>query len=106
MAGRESSDFATDTLPVSIPGNAFYSAIDPGIRQLVKLLRDNGINTTCSCEHDSEIQFDVEQDGDVMAIHRLLSCNGYKGYRIETNFGFPPDGFPYHRGRLLLNEWM
>ena len=32
--------------------NWYDENIEEGIRYIVKLLRDNGFNTTCSCEHE------------------------------------------------------
>jgi hypothetical protein len=36
--------------------NVFYLDIEETIRPYVKELRDNGINTTCSCEHEGYIE--------------------------------------------------
>lgn len=83
----------------------FYKNIEPGVRDLVRLLRDNGINTTSSCEHERYIQFDVWQDGDPELVRSLLYHAGYRGFKIETVLGQPPDGISYHRATLHLNEW-
>lgn len=85
---------------------AFYQDIEPGVREIVRLLRDNGINTTCSCEHEGYIEFElVGLAHEVKAIHDLLFNTGLRGYKIETIFGQPPDGFWYHRGTIKLNTW-
>ena len=85
---------------------AFYEEIEPGVREIVRLLRDNGINTTCSCEHEQYIQFElVGLAHEVEFIHNLLFNAGLRGYSIETVFGQPPDGLGYHRGTIRLNDW-
>lgn len=84
----------------------FYKDIEPGVRDIVRLLRDNGINTTSSCEHERYIQFDlVGLAYEIETIHGLLYNAGLRGYSIETIFGQPPDGFPYHRGTIHLERW-
>lgn len=84
----------------------FYKDIEPGVRDIVRLLRDNGINTTCSCEHEGYIQFEIVGLAyEVTIIHNLLFNKGLRGYSIETIFGQPPDGLPYHRGIIHLNTW-
>ena len=35
---------------------SFYDEIEEGVRKYVRLLRDEGINTTCSCHHEGYIQ--------------------------------------------------
>jgi len=92
------------TVPDPAPTTDFYAAIDPEVRDLVHYLRSHGINTTCSCEHEAYIQFDVTQDTqEVTLIHRLLANAGYCDYRIETQLTSPRDGFPMHRGEVLFN---
>jgi len=36
--------------------NVFYLEIEKTVRPFVKELRNNGINTTCSCEHEGYIE--------------------------------------------------
>lgn len=88
--------------------NEFYQGIEPGIRDAVRLLRDNGINTTCSCEHEMYIQFegDSHHFDTVRAIHHLLFSHGWRNYLITTRHGQPPDGFHYNRGEIRFGEWM
>lgn len=52
--------------------NEFYGDIEEPIRDLVKVLRDNGINTTCSCGHKMYIEADLIPDGTLQAIHKLV----------------------------------
>ena len=84
----------------------FYKGIEPGVRDIVRLLRDNGINTLSSCEHEKYIQFNlVGLAYEIDVIHNLLFNAGLRGYCIETIFGQPPDGFLYHRGTIYLDRW-
>ena len=48
--------------------------IEEGVRNLVKFLRNNGINTECSCHHENPmyIQCQYMPNGSVKDIHDLL----------------------------------
>ena len=46
--------------------------IEEPIRGIVKALRDNGVNTTCSCGHEMTIQADVIVSGHLEVIHKTL----------------------------------
>ena len=46
--------------------------IEEPIRDIVKILRDNGFNTTCSCGHDMEITGEYLPDYDIKRMHDLL----------------------------------
>lgn len=62
----------------------YDEAIEPEIRDLVRLLRDNGINTECSCGHSMYVQFQVIEFNDTVAtVDYLLFNSGYRDYRIE-----------------------
>lgn len=63
-------------------GNSWYAQkVEPSIREAVKLLRNRGFNTTCSCGHENWI----EGDGYINAIelHKLLFEIGYRDYDIK-----------------------
>ena len=55
--------------------------IEAGIRDAVRLLRDNGFNTTCSCEHEMIVQGDLVEDGELNRLHNLLTGNGHRNYK-------------------------
>lgn len=57
--------------------------IEEPIRDLVKLLRDNGFNTECSCGHEMYVQCQYMMDGEIMRLHNLLFDNGYRNYEIN-----------------------
>ncbi len=85
--------------------NDWYNQIEPGIRKQVRLLRDHGFNTTCSCEHDMTIQVDIHNGEEIQPIWYLLSNAGYRGFKIEASVSVPPDGFPTARAEIYFNEW-
>lgn len=104
---REACDFELDTLPVDVPHNGFFSAIDVDMKEIVQLLRNNGINTSCCCSHaiPAYIQFDILQMDDPWNVHMLLSTNGFRDYHVTTDLYFPIDGLPVHRGEISFNKW-
>jgi len=51
-------------------GTEFYDNIEEPIRELVRTLRDNGINTVCSCGHKMYIQADLIPDAQLQTIHK------------------------------------
>lgn len=62
----------------------WYEAnIEPEIREFVKLLRDNGFNTTCSCGHKMYVECGYIPDGEVQRLHNLLYPR-YKNYEITA----------------------
>jgi hypothetical protein len=46
--------------------------VEEPIREVVKLLRDNGFNTECSCGHDMYVQCQFIPDGELQELHKLL----------------------------------
>ena len=58
----------------------FYQEIEEPLKDLVKLLRDNGFNTVCSCGHypNPYIQLKWNNTQDIYNLHNLLVKNGYK----------------------------
>jgi len=46
--------------------------VEEGVRDIVRLLRDNGINTISSCHHDMTIQCDYVPQGTLQDIHNLI----------------------------------
>jgi hypothetical protein len=65
----------------------WYNKIELGVRDVVKLLRNNGINTECSCEHERYIQCAASGNGRIIQeIDTLLFNYGYRDYIIEYIF--------------------
>lgn len=50
----------------------FYRYIEEPIRDIVKALRDNGVNTTCSCGHKMYVECDIIPDGMLQTIHKIV----------------------------------
>lgn len=61
----------------------WYNRIEPRIREIVRLLRDNGINTECSCEHEKYVQCQYINDGFIREVDNLLFHAGFRNYSIE-----------------------
>lgn len=60
----------------------YEEAIEKPIRNLVRLLRDNGFNTECSCGHKMYVQCQYMSDGQIKRLDDLLFNNGYRDYTI------------------------
>lgn len=83
--------------------NWYDENIEKGIRKEVKLLRDNGFNTICSCEHEKYIQCDLIMDGEFKRLHDLLFNNGYRNYKIEISNNVI-DGHSYIVLEIIFKE--
>jgi hypothetical protein len=68
-----------------IVGPDWYEAyIEPELRPLVRLLRDNGVNTTCSgMTNGPHVECDFLPDGEFKRIHDLLFNAGLRNYEME-----------------------
>lgn len=62
----------------------YEGVIEKPVRDLVRLLRDNGFNTSCSSGHEMTVQCEQVLDGEVQRLHNLLYNNGYRNYNIEV----------------------
>lgn len=58
--------------------------IEEGIRALVKLLRDNGVNTECSCAHKMYVQCQYMLDGEIWRIKKLLYEKGLRDFTMDV----------------------
>lgn len=56
--------------------------VEEGVREAVRLLRDNGFNTTCSCHHDLQVTLDICLGGELRRLHDLLYNSGLRNYSI------------------------
>jgi hypothetical protein len=63
--------------------NWYEENIEEPVRKVVKLLRENGFNTECSCGHDMYVQCQYMVDGELQRLERLLLVNGYNDYEIN-----------------------
>jgi hypothetical protein len=82
--------------------NDWYLNIEQGIRKIVHDLRNNGINTTCSCEHEMYIEFDThDPTEDLKNICTVLISLGIKNYTCEIR-DLIDDGHHYTRGEIKI----
>ena len=65
---------------------SWYRNIEEPVCNLVKLLRDNGFNTFCSCGHLPQpyIQMEWYEDEEVTRLYNLLVENNYRNFRITA----------------------
>jgi hypothetical protein len=62
----------------------YETNIEPEIRPIVRLLRDNGVNTECSCGHEMYVQCQYNHDGFLWAVDKLLFNAGYRDYVLSV----------------------
>jgi len=55
-------------------GGWYEHCIEEPVRDVVRLLRDHGFNTDCSCGHKMYIQCQFSLDGELERLHNLLYC--------------------------------
>lgn len=61
----------------------FYSMIEEKVRPYVKMLRNSGINTTCSCEHEGYIECQsLDPSFEIDMIRKTFQENGLMEYKI------------------------
>lgn len=75
--------------------------IEPQIRPWVMMLRNNGINTTCSCGHDMYIEFDILDGSQITQVDYLLYNAGARNYEIECHI-IRENGHLTQRGRAIF----
>ena len=86
------------------PDDWYNRVIEGPICPLVRLLRDNGINTKCSCGH--EMYCECEYYGeDLTWLASLLWENGFKRFKIEVTVSSSLDGCCPHF-RQFLTVWL
>jgi hypothetical protein len=83
--------------------NWYEKCIEPYIRSLVRLLRDNGINTESSCGHDMTVYCQIITDGFIQHVDNLLFNEGYRNYTIEINID-RVDGHEYSSMKISLKQ--
>lgn len=59
--------------------------IEEPLQDIVKYLRDNGINTECSCGHEMYIQCQYSPDGEFKRLHDLV-YNYLHGKGVAINY--------------------
>lgn len=69
-------------------GDWYKENIEEEIRDIVRLLRDNGINTECSCGHDMYIQCQYVNDEEIDKVKILLLENEHFDFTIIIGICF------------------
>ena len=64
--------------------NWYEEYIEEPVRNAVKLLRDNGFNTECSCGHGMYVQCSYLADGEIKRLDDLLFNNEYRDYEMNV----------------------
>jgi hypothetical protein len=80
----------------------FY--IEEPIREIVHQLRDNGINTECSCGHRMYVQCAYWDKDELLSRVYIVMCNiGIKNYQIILNEDVR-DGYKFSYFDLMLPD--
>lgn len=58
--------------------------IELGVREIVRLLRNNGVNTESSCEHEKYVQCQYTTDSFLMDVDNMLFNAGFFNYEIDV----------------------
>jgi len=64
----------------------WYNQIEKPVRELVKLLRNSGFNTICSCGHKNPlpyVQMEWYAPEDIKRLYNLLWDNGHKDFELH-----------------------
>lgn len=90
-----------------------YAPLDPGIAEVVNLLRSKGFDTFSSCEGGEGHDFDMPtvrinprddryMDEDEIKISALLSENDYGGYYIKLCHAYQSDVIPWRDNQNFI----
>jgi len=82
----------------------WYKKLEPKIRPYVKLLRDNGINTTNSCEHDMSIDIALKDMAEVDYIGSVLIDNAVNNFTIEARLDKRGTGYWLRTAIVFIRE--
>jgi hypothetical protein len=74
--------------------------IEEPIRDIVKLLRDNGFNTTSSCGHAMVVEMELYSDNSITRLFNLLQENDHNDFMIETYWSCRKDS--WNRRSMLV----
>jgi hypothetical protein len=82
----------------------YKEKIEPEVRDLVRDLRNQGVNTTCSCGHNMYIEFNSDDPSeDFSNIRQVLIDRNIKNWKIEIEDVCISDQIYYGRGIIYLN---
>lgn len=70
----------------------FYLEIETGVRELVQILRNHGVNTECSCHHDWYVQCQtVDPTTELRRIADAMDEAGVRKYVVKLEREVIPD---------------
>lgn len=75
----------------------WYECIEEPVREIVKLLRNNGFNTFSSCGHARIVEMEWYKDHDVTRLRDLLFEHGYRHFVIDAHWDTFPSTYPIRR---------
>ena len=81
----------------------WYENIEEPIRDIVKLLRNNGFNTTCSCGHKKYVQCNYTEEGEIKRLKDLLFNQGYRNFNMALELQVI-DGITYPFLEVVIKE--
>ncbi len=87
--------------------SSWYDDIEAPIRTHVKLLRDNGFNTTCSCGHGMWVELELGNnldEGERLA--RFLQENGYHQFHLSTELFAHPKSLWIRRAKVHFGDYV
>lgn len=76
----------------------YDETIEEPVREVVKLLRNNGFNTIVSCGHTRTVEMEWYKDHEISVLWNLLWRHGYGHIIIDGHW----ETYPYHRRTLTL----
>jgi hypothetical protein len=80
------------------PDNAFYLEIEAGVREVVRALRDAGVNTECSCHHEGYVQCQsVDPYTEQMRIFNVMRELGIREWKATLHV--------VHTASLYHSSW-
>ena len=92
-------------VPEDDPMSDWYDNIEEPIRPLVRLLRNNGFNTFCSCGHEMWVELDLKNDLSIAEdLARFLQAHGYKKFKIDAEL-FAGDCLWVRRAHVTIGKW-
>ncbi len=84
----------------------WYDNLEAPIRDVVRLLRDNGFNTTNSCGHSMTVELDLGNNVDESErLANVLHDAGHKVFLIQIDLIVPDGGFWIRRATLHIGKW-
>ena len=83
---------------MSSHGTWYEETIEEPVREVVRLLRNNGFNTIVSCGHIGTVEMEWYKDYEISKLWNLLSQHGYKHFVIDGHW----ETFPYYRRTLTV----